>query len=94
MLFDLDSDPEEEHDLGNDPGHTEVCTALIAEARRIWDAEALQAEIDLSIARRLLIRRAHDQGEAPRWDYQVPQSDARWCRTGSASADSPPCTTM
>ena len=83
QLYDLANDPDEITDLGNDPAHATRRDAMIAEARTVWDPEALQEEIDLSIARRLLIRQAHDRGEAPRWDYVVPQSDARWCRTGS-----------
>ncbi|MEM9139388.1 MAG: hypothetical protein AAGB15_06120, partial [Pseudomonadota bacterium] len=54
-----------------------------AEAEAVWDCGALQAEIDRSIARRLLIRQAHDVGTPPRWDYVAPSADARWCRSGT-----------
>ena len=83
QLYDLATDPNEVTDLGNDPDHAERRDGMIAEARGIWDAEALQADIDRSIARRLLIRQAHGMGERPRWDYVVPQHDARWCRPGT-----------
>ncbi len=83
QLYDLGSDPDEETDLGADPANALKRDALIAEAQAAWDAEELQARIDRSISRRLLIRKAHDVGDAPRWDYVVPQSDARWCRTGA-----------
>ena len=83
QLFDLATDPDEVTDLGNAPDHQATRDALIAEARSIWDADALQADIDLSIARRLLIRKAHDVGTPPNWDYVPPQNDSRWCRTGS-----------
>lgn len=83
QLFDLASDPDEQTDLGADPAHADRVAEMQAEMAGIWDAGALQSEIDLSIARRLLIRRAHDNGAAPRWDYVPPLNDARWCRTGT-----------
>ena len=83
QLYNLTDDPNEEADLGSSPDHQAKRDELIADAQRVWDAEALQAEIDLSIGRRLLIRQAHAQGEAPNWDYVVPANDSRWCRTGS-----------
>ena len=82
-LYDLAADPFEEADLANDPAHAARLADLIAEAERVWDAPALQRKIDTSIARRLLIRQAHDQGVAPAWDYVVPSRDSRWCRTGT-----------
>ena len=83
QLYDLANDPEEENDLAQDPAHIERRDSLIAEARGVWDTDAIQARIDRSIARRLLIRQAHSVGEAPVWDYHVPQRDGRWCRTGA-----------
>ena len=83
QLYDLASDPHERTDLGADPAHADRIADMRAEMARIWDAEAMQSEIDLSISRRLLIRRAHDQGVPPRWDYAPPSQDARWCRTGT-----------
>ena len=85
QLFNLAVDPHEERDLGQIPGeHETVRAELIAERDRIWDAEALQRDIDRSIARRMLIRKAHDHGQAPVWDYVAPPDTMdRWCRTGS-----------
>ncbi|MEM6663010.1 MAG: choline-sulfatase [Pseudomonadota bacterium] len=83
QLFDLEADPEEQEDLANDPTHAARREALIAEVHGIWDAEELQSQINLSIARRLLIRTAHDVGQAPRWDFVASPEDDRWCRTGA-----------
>lgn len=83
QLYDLATDPHEQTDLSTDPTHAVTRDALIAEANRVWDADRLQADIDASIARRLLIRRAHDVGTPPNWDYVAPPTDARWCRAGS-----------
>ena len=83
QLYDLADDPEEAHDLGHDPDHASRREAMIEETRRIWDTDRIQAEIDLSIARRLLIRHAHGQGQPPDWDYHVPTDQDRWCRAGA-----------
>lgn len=42
-LFDLETDPEELHDLAGDPAHAEVVRAMEAELRRICDPEAVDA---------------------------------------------------
>ena len=43
-----------------------------------------RADIDLSIARRILVRGAHGAGQSPSWDYVTPScEEGRWCRTGS-----------
>ena len=56
---------------------------MIREMQEIWDTDALQSEIDLSIARRLLIRQAHAQGTPPNWDYVAAQNNSGWCRAGA-----------
>ncbi len=43
-LFDLETDPEELHDLAADPAHAEVVRAMEAELRRICDPEAVDAQ--------------------------------------------------
>ena len=63
--------------------HTDAGISGIGEGSLQYKDDALQAEIDLSVNRRLLIRKAHDVGTPPNWDYVAPQNDARWCRTGS-----------
>lgn len=83
QLYDLAADPHEERDQACVPQAEARREALIAEACSVWDAQALQVEIDRSIARRLLIRRAHAVGDAPRWDYVASDNDARWCRAGA-----------
>lgn len=83
QLYDVVSDPDEVSDLATDPAHIETREALMREILSIWDPSALQSEIDVSIARRLLIRKAHAQGEAPRWDFVATPDDSRWCRAGA-----------
>lgn len=84
QLFDPEADPFETLDLADDPGEAETRAALEAEVETLWDATALQQEIDLSVSRRLLIRDAHGKGKAPDWDFPSDPSDqGRWCRSNS-----------
>ena len=84
QLFNLAEDPHEQNDLAASPESRETLTRLVAEADAKWDAGALQADIDLSVSRRLLVRNAHNVGQAPDWDYLPDSSEAkRWCRANS-----------
>ena len=84
QLYNLDDDPHERQDLAASEGAAEILGQLIAEADAKWDSAALQADIDLSIARRLLVRDAHNVGRAPDWDYRPDSGESeRWCRANS-----------
>ena len=84
QLFDPEADPWETEDLAARPEEADTLAALSADAAEVWDAAGLQAEIDLSVARRLLIRDAHGQGKAPDWDFPSdPSDEGRWCRSNS-----------
>jgi len=83
QLYDLYADPGEATDLANDPAHAGIREAMVREMLSIWDSATLQAEVETSVARRHLVRRAHARGRAPNWDYVAPPDDARWCRAGS-----------
>jgi choline-sulfatase len=83
-LYDLEADPHEETNLAAVPEAREVLDRLVAEAETKWDAGAIQADIELSIARRLLVRDAHNLGQPPGWEYVTPSGEAgRWCRADS-----------
>ena len=83
-LYNLVQDPHEETNLASEPQAQEILTSLVSEMETKWDAKTLQEDIDLSIARRLLVRDAHNFGDPPNWDYVTPTSeDGRWCRTNS-----------
>lgn len=84
QLFDPEADPFEVKDLAHDPCEAQTLAVLRAEADSLWDAQALQQDIDLSVARRLLIRDAHARGKAPDWDFPSdPADEDRWCRSNS-----------
>ena len=43
QLFDLEADPEENHDLGNDPAHADTVAAMLAALRKIADPDDVNA---------------------------------------------------
>ena len=81
MLFDVIADPDEQHNLVADEAHAGRIAVLRAEAQELWDNDALIEDIVRSQKRRLLIRKAHLQGEAPEWDFDAGgEDDGRWFR--------------
>ncbi len=70
MLFDLDADPDELHDLAADPAHAATRDALLARVLDGWDPDA--------IAARIAARRA-DKNVIDAWARQVHPADIyRW----------------
>ena len=81
MLFDLERDPDEHHNLAGHPEHADLLASLRAEAHAKWDSDALSDAIRLSQRRRHLIRDAHIKGTPPQWDFvPAPMDDSRWYR--------------
>jgi len=70
LLFDLDSDPDELHNLAAAPQHADLLAALRAEVRERWDLPGLQARILADQRRRHLIAQALMKGRVTPWDYQ------------------------
>lgn len=68
LLFNLEADPEERHDLAADPASGDVLAALRRLAETSWDATALEEEVRASQRERRLVQAAHRLGPAPSWD--------------------------
>ncbi len=70
LLYDLASDPEEDHNLATDPRAAEILAhfQLIADTR--WDIPAYDAEVRASQARRWVVYEALRNGNYYPWDYQ------------------------
>ena len=70
LLFDLESDPDELHDLAGDPAHAAVLAELKAEARARWDLARFDADVRASQARRWVVYEALRNGAYFPWDFQ------------------------
>jgi len=75
LLFDMQQDPRELHNLADSPEHAGVLDRLTAAARKLWNQSEIRDRIIRDQTRRLLIAAAHRKGAAPRWDWQ-PHVDA------------------
>ena len=75
-LFDLDADPNEQHDLAGTPEVSEVEREMRELLLRDWDPEATEQRIMASQRERLLLQEAIPDDETTRWDFQ-PNFDAR-----------------
>ena len=74
LLFDLERDPEERHNLAVDPAEAARCEDFARQVAEGWDLSATDAEIRLSQKRRALVGDALARGRRQTWDYQ-PEPD-------------------
>ena len=75
LLFDMEADPDELHDLSVDPEHSNILRALRDRVAMQWDFERLTQDIVLSQQRRSLIMRSMSTRGGHSWDFQ-PFEDA------------------
>jgi choline-sulfatase len=75
QLYDLESDPDELHNLAAEPGFEETRRAFFDEVMALWDPEAVRREVVASQHRRLVVDRALMSGQRTDWDFQ-PSRDA------------------
>ena len=70
QLFDLAEDPGEWRDLSRDPAYAEAERELRELLMAEFDPDAIDADVEASIARRRIIREAMQVTGLPKWDYQ------------------------
>jgi len=70
LLFNVRTDPEEQHNLATDPGHQNLVQAFQQETAQRWDMPRLQAQVLASQRRRRLVAQAMAQGRTTHWNHQ------------------------
>jgi choline-sulfatase len=70
MLFDLQADPQELHNLSGDPAYSATLAALNAQAAKRWNLASFDAAVRESQARRWVVYEALRNGAYYPWDYQ------------------------
>ena len=88
QLFNLETDPQELHDLAGDPDCADVLADFMQRMSARWDFDTLKRDILRSQKRRAIIQHAHGQGRPPRWDLAIDSDeDGRWLRGGGDYGD-------
>lgn len=84
QLFDLAKDPDEWHDVVDDPSYKETAAWLRAALLKHWDPVETERNVLASQRLRMFLKEALYEGEYTPWDYQ-PFSDAsrKWVRRSS-----------
>jgi choline-sulfatase len=88
LLYDLEADPRELHDLALDLAHARVREELSAEVERRWDLAALRADVLESQSQRRLVAAALTAGAHTPWDHQ-PSFDASRRYVRGPAAENP-----
>lgn len=83
QLFDLEADPDEMHDLAEDPRYTGVCDTLSAKLLAGWDPDRIAATMARRRADKTVMQdwaRAVQPGESFRWQVKV---EDNWLSTAA-----------
>lgn len=70
MMFDLNTDPNEMHNLADDPAHAARAATMHRSILDLWDYDRIDTDIRQSQRRRLFAQEALLKGKFTAWDYQ------------------------
>jgi len=84
QLFDLANDPNEWHNVIDDPAYRETAAAMRAELMANWDPDEEERHVLASQLLRIFLKEALFQGAYTTWDYQPTYDASRiWVRRTS-----------
>ena len=75
QLYDLDKDPQEKHNVAQDPEYLDIASAFAKEVSERWDSEKLRNDVVKTQKSRRALHAAMEAGAGEHWDYNPP-SDA------------------
>ena len=76
LLFDVESDPNELHNLAGSPEHAECVAQFQSDVDLKWDSQELSTLIKLSQRRRRLVMAGYEYGDKPRWNHNETSNDS------------------
>lgn len=77
QLFDLEADPLESRDLGDDPAFAELRQRLAARVLDGWDPKRIRREVDLRCAEKAILRRWGQQTDpVSRYQFRIGAEDS------------------
>ena len=75
QLYDLARDPDELHNLADNPEYSDIARAFSEEVRTRWDSTKLRSDVIATQRARRALHAAMEAGAGEHWDYNPP-SDA------------------
>lgn len=82
MLFDVEGDPLELHNLADRPECAAKRESILAAMMARWDEADLEERVRVSQRKRLFVQDAMKFGRFPSWDFDPPYDAARVCVRG------------
>jgi choline-sulfatase len=77
QLFDLESDPSESRDLGDDPAYAQVRQRLAARVLDGWDPKRIRSEVDLRCDEKAILRQWGQKTNPPsRYQFRITADDS------------------
>ena len=73
LLFDIENDPGEHHNLAQDPAYQELAARFADETASRWDSTKIKADVIARQKQRTAVFEAMQKGKRTDWDYNPPR---------------------